>query len=116
MPAPYISPAPESFKQVDADAGSLSWLFVLSVAAADRWLFIFDGTSSAGTLIGGPFKIPAGSDRVIDFNDELPGGRSHERPDFEYTTGLYLASSSSASPFVAAGGADFRFNVKTRAP
>lgn len=83
--------------------GNLRSFYVLNVAAATRYLWIFDGTTAAGapaSLIAGPFPVATGEGLAVDYASST---RS-QAPDF--STGCFFASSTTAATFTQSGGAD----------
>lgn len=111
--APYVSSEAEASAQVFAAAtiGNLRAVSVVNLAAATRYVFIFSGTSSAGTLIAGPYSVAAGGGISIDFGDFNDAKRQPAKRLGRFTNGCFIASSTSGSSF-AAGGADFRINAE----
>lgn len=103
------SQAPEQTKQAYNGRGKLASLLCTNVSASTRYLFAYDGTSAAGTLVLGPIPIPA--DGIVSIDND--GADSNDEVTFE--TGLFLASSSASWPYAASGTADFVFNVYAKA-
>lgn len=110
---PYVSAAAEASAQVSASgtSGTLRSVSVLNVSAATRYVYVFSGTSSGGTLIAGPFAVAAGAGVSVDFGDREDPRRTTHKVLGRFTNGCFIASSTSGSSF-AAGGSDFRMNVE----
>lgn len=96
----YISQAAEEAEQVHTGKGVVHSIYATNSNAARRWLYVFDNTAAAGTVLLGPYEIPATSFVSV----HLQFGK-------EYGTGLHVAASSTQDTFTAAGANEFRFNV-----
>lgn len=113
--ARYVSPSAEQSKLVVTGGGSVSSLYVLNLAASKRWVYVFDGTTDAGTLIAGPYPVDAGAALAIDFSEARVSSAGLEPASARFAAGLFIASSTSGASY-AAGGADLRLNVESRGP
>ena len=116
MATPYVSSAAEASAQAFASGttGQLRSVTVLNLAGGTRYVWIYSGTSSAGTLIAGPFPVAAGAGVSLSFGDF--GGandvtRSSNSALGRFTNGCWIASSTSGTTFTA-GGSDFRINAE----
>jgi len=103
----YCSQAAEEARQLATGKGSLTSLYVVNVAAATRYVWVFDNTASSGTVLCGPFPVAAGQGLALGW----PEGDDMNNSQPRYATGLRVASSTSASSFAASGAADFRINA-----
>lgn len=111
---PYVSAAAEASAQAFAagTSGQLQTVTVVNVAAGTRYVWIYSGTSSAGTLIAGPFPIASGGGLTVDFGDVTRPRGTHASLG-RFTNGCWIASSTSGTTFTA-GGSDFRINAEVR--
>jgi hypothetical protein len=96
----YVSQAVQEDQLVATGKGVVHSIYATNSNAAARWLYVFDGTDDTGDVIAGPFQIPT-TDYVSVF---LQYGK-------EFSTGLYVAVSSTQDTFTAAGADEHRFNV-----
>jgi hypothetical protein len=95
-----VGGAGEQTKTVKASAGKAYMIDVVNVAGADRFLWVVDNTSDAGTaLLIPPLKIAAGGFVSIQWEAAI-----------EYSTGMTLSSSSTQATYTAAG-ADLMMRV-----
>lgn len=112
---PYVSAAAEGTAQLFSGKGNLRSLAALSVAAAKRWVYVYDGTDATGTLIAGPFPVEAGQPLSITFfdGDQAPPTKDElEHKLGHFSTGVFVGSSTSGTTYTASGAADFRFNAE----
>lgn len=103
---PYDSTVAEGTAQIfpAGTTGQLREVYVLSVAVATRYLWFFNGTSSAGVKMCTPVRVPAGEDRSISFGDLT---RQPMPQKGKFTDGVFVGSSTSPTTYTASGGADF---------
>jgi hypothetical protein len=102
----YNSSAAESTKQIKAAPGKLRSLIVTNYNAAVRYLWVFD--TDNGTTTGAPICPPipllaagaVGSYFVLELDYAIP-----------FTTGLFVASSTTGATYTAAGGTDLRISA-----
>lgn len=102
----YHSGSAESAAQVATGPGYVSSLSVKNVSASTRYVYVFDGTSSSGTRIEGPFTLASGAGIALGFSDERTA------LGMRYTTGLYVGSSSTLATYTAAGGTDLLIDAE----
>lgn len=88
----YCSSAYEKSKLVYTGAAVLHSVAVHNVGASAAYLWVFDGTTSSGTVILPPIKVPADGDVTVD----IMYGR-------KCSTGIFIALSSSASSYSLIG-------------
>jgi hypothetical protein len=98
----YSSSAAEQVAQVKTGAGLLYSIAVTNFNAAARFLYVYDNTSSTGTLLLPPIPLTAlgtaGSFVVINL------------PAIPFSTGLRIDTSSTGATFTGAGS-DVRMTV-----
>lgn len=99
----YHSAAPEEKKLIFTGKGVVHSLYFENKSAATKYVFVYDGTDTTGTIVAGPYRVDANSDRGIDY----PTGRHVD-------AGLYIASSSSDASYSASGAADLWIEVGYR--
>lgn len=97
----YVTvPGGEQKKVVKATSGKAFMIDVVNVSAGVRFLYAFDNTTDAGTVLAfPPFPIPAAGFLSIQWESPLT-----------FATGLTLASSTTQAAY-AAGGADLMMRV-----
>lgn len=103
----YRSDAPEEKVLVMAGKGKILSAYALNLAAAKRYLWMFDAADASGALdanlIAGPFPIPA-DPGAINCNvgqDEV----------FSFRNGLFVASSTTGGTYTASTTADLRLTI-----
>jgi hypothetical protein len=102
----YNSSAAEQTEQVKTSPGKLFALVVSNFNAAVRWVYVFD--TNNGTTTGAPICPPIplqasgaiGSCVQLEFNFALP-----------FTTGLFVAASSTGPTYTASGANDLRMTA-----
>ena len=95
----YQSAAPETSKVVvpaasmgRGRAGLLHWLAIHNKGGAKQYAFVFDGVDATGTLVAGPIAVNASDTSSLDCRFGIP-----------FTTGLFIALSTTDSVFTLAG-------------
>lgn len=96
----YVSQAAEEVKQVATGRYVLNTLYVINVAAAKRYIWVFDNTASSGTVLAGPLPVNSG--------DFVCLGADH---GIGASTGIRVASSTTGDVFTASAGSDLRMMV-----
>lgn len=96
----YHSSAPEKTKQIvtleaTGRPGMLYWLGVMNKSAAKGYAFVFDGTSSSGTLIAGPIPVDAHGLAGLESLVGIP-----------FTTGLFVGFSTTDGTYTVSGTDD----------
>lgn len=96
----YHSTAAEETKAVKAAPGKLFYLAITNSNAAARFAYLFDSLTATGTLIHPPIPIATGAMVVLALPFALV-----------FTTGLFVASSSTNATYTASTSSDFRMSV-----
>lgn len=92
---------------VKTGGGALYGVYALNAGAATRYVWIFDGTSSAGTLLSGPFPVASGESVSVQYELGMRDMTPATGPLLpEFTTGLFIASSTTATTFTQSGTND----------
>lgn len=96
----YQSQAAEDTKLVLTGRGQVHRIMVSNGNAAARFLWVFDNTSAAGTVLLASVLIPITSSISVDLPFGLP-----------FSTGLFVAMSTTQKTYTATGGTDGLFTV-----
>lgn len=96
----YCSQAGEDTKAVASGKGMLHTLMIANANAAVRYAYVFDSASASGTQIAGPFPVPASGAIQVPLPYGVP-----------FSTGLFVALSSTIATYTASAGTDGRFTV-----
>lgn len=103
----YNSAAAEETKQLKSGAGQLFSLTVTNFNAAVRYIYIFDSLTATGTPIMPPIPLQAlgavGSVVAICLPYGIP-----------FSTGCFVATSSTGATFTASAGNDIRMSAVLR--
>lgn len=101
--------APVASQLVKTGAGALASLFAMNVAAATRHIWVFDGINASGapgSLLVGPFPVAAGEVIAVSFEASVARADRYRSSLPEFSTGLFVASSTTASTFTQSVGSD----------
>jgi hypothetical protein len=90
----YASSAAEEKVAIKASPGLLFEMTISNVTTNDRYVWLFDSLSAAGAVAIPPIKVPAGATLSLEGMAE------------PFSTGLYVASSTTHSTYTASGTAD----------
>lgn len=102
----YNSAAAEETKLLKSGAGVLHYIAVANYNAAARYVFLFDNTSATGTPILPPIPLAATGAVGSIFVASLPA--------LPFSTGLFVAASSTGATFTAAGANDIKISAATK--
>ena len=80
--------------------GMLHWVSAHNTSGSTLYLFVFDGTTASGTLLVGPLTCAANADISWDCRFAKP-----------FSTGLFVAFSTSDSTYSVAGSTPGIFEV-----
>lgn len=96
----YNSSGAEETKAIKASPGLLFYIAITNSNAGTRFAYLFDSLTATGTPIFPPIPIAAGAQVVVALPMPVP-----------FSTGLFVAASSTNATFAAAGSNDFRISA-----
>lgn len=96
----YNSSAAEETRLVRTGPGLIFALLITNSNASTRFVYVFDSLTATGTPIVPPIPIASGAQVTLAHPFALP-----------FTTGLFIASSSTNATYTASATSDLRMSV-----